>query len=70
MLFWTKTQKSNFESLVLNFLIFYLNINEGYFLIYIYILSKLKVKYKLKENKDIYLNGNKYRKALVNSIIG
>ena len=61
---------------LLIFLIFYLNPNRGYFLIYIYILSKWGVKYKLKINEDIKdkwghlidINGNKG--ALVNSGIG
>ena len=48
-------------------MIFYLNPNGGYFLIYIYVLSKWRVKYKWR-NEDIYLNGingNKVRKLAI-----
>ena len=40
----------------------------GYFLIYIYVLSKWRVQYKLKTNEDIYfgINGNNvYQSTMV-----
>ena len=57
--FVTKTQKLRFLFCGVfkkKNLIFYLNANVGCFLICIYVLSKLIVKYKLKANEDIYLN--------------